>query len=100
MGTLSGGGILSDTGVPMTLFESIPTGIDYRGMFVRRKNAQSLGLTYTPQFSADLINWQSSTATPTVLAEDAAAEIVSVPYPIFINGKKVRFFRVVINSAN
>ena len=52
------------------------------------------GLTYTPQFSADMVTWRDSTATPVVLADDGVNQIVSVPYPVFIAGKKARFFRI------
>ena len=98
-GTLSGGGTLGANGQPLLKFESTDTGVDYRALFVRRKDAASQGLVYTPQFSADLVHWQSSSDTPTVLTGDQTYETASVPFPFFINGKKVRFFRMSINRA-
>ena len=92
-----GGPLLTDpitTGQQSTKVEPSATGVDFRGLFVRRKDAASAGLTYTPQFSADMTTWQSSVATPTVLADDGTNQIVSVPYPVFIAGKKARFFRI------
>lgn len=98
-GTLSGGGTLGANGQPLLKFEATDTGVDYRALFVRRKDAASQGLLYTPQFSVDLVHWQSSSDTPTVLAGDQTYETASVPFPFFINGKKVRFFRMSINRA-
>jgi len=52
------------------------------------------------QFSVDLVNWQNSSVTPTVLADNGTTQIVSVPYPFFIGGQKAQFFRVVVTIAN
>ena len=93
-GTLAGGGTITATGQPATLFESIPTGVDFRALFVRRDDYVSAGLTYTVQFSPDLTFWTPSAALPTVLADTGPHQIVSVPFPGFLNGKKARFFRV------
>ena len=71
--------------------------MDVRAIFVRRKDASTLGITYTVQFSANLTTWQSSTVTPTVLADDGTYQVVSVPYPFFIGTKKARFFHVIID---
>ena len=98
-GTFAGGGAIAGTGQPVTRFESIPNGIDFRALFVRRTDYATFGLIYTPQFSADMLTWQDSTAIPTVLADDGTYQIVSVPYPPFINGKKARFFRIRISLA-
>lgn len=98
-GTFSGGGAIASTGQPITMFEPVVDGIDFRAMFVRRKDYVAAGLTYTPQFSANLTDWQDSTATPTVLADDGTHQIVSVPYPVFIAGEKPRFFHVVVTMT-
>jgi hypothetical protein len=98
-GTFAGGGAITRTGQPMTMFESVPGGIDFRALFVRRKNYLAAGLIYTPQFSADLASWQDSAATPSVLADDGVLQIVSIPYPAFIGGKKARFFRISVSLA-
>ncbi len=93
-GTLAGGGTFTATGQPTLLFESIPTGVDFRALFVRRNDYATYGLTYSVQFSPDLSIWTPSAALPTVLADDGTHQIVSVPFPGFLNGKKARFFRV------
>ena len=93
-GTFAGGGAIGATGQPTTAFEPTATGIDYRALFVRRKDHVAAGLTYTPQFSADLLTWVPGVIVPTVLADDGTHQIVSVPYPPFVSGKKARFFRI------
>jgi hypothetical protein len=97
-GTFGSGGTIGATGQPITAFERTATGIDFRALFVRRADFTSAGLTYTPQFSADMVTWQNSTATPVVLADDGTNQIVSVPYPVFIAGKKARFFRINVTA--
>ena len=84
-------------GLPTTRVETA-NGFEFRALFGRRKDSLVAGLTYTVQFSADMLAWQSSTATPTVIADDAEIEAVTVPYPLFINGKKARFFRVQVTG--
>ena len=96
-GTLAGGGTITATGQPAMVFESIPTGVDFRALFVRRDDYLSAGLTYTVQFSPELTFWTPSTAVPTVLADNGPHQIVSVPFPGFLNGKKARFFRVQVS---
>ena len=93
-GTFAGNGAITARGQPITAFESIATGIDFRALFVRRVDYVAAGLTYTVQFSADMLSWTASAAVPVVLANDGTYQIVSVPYPPFVNGRKARFFRV------
>ena len=76
-GTLSGGGVIAATRQPITLFEPTTFGVDFRAVFVRRKDYVLAGLTYTPQFSANLSMWQNSAVVPTVLADDGTYQIVS-----------------------
>ena len=97
-GGLAGGALVS-TGQPITMFGPAPNGVDYRAVFIRRKDYVAAGLTYIPQFSANLTIYQNSMAIPTVLADDGTFQAVSVPYPPFIGGKKVRFFRMSISIA-
>ncbi len=98
-GTFAGGGTVAGTGQPIALFENIATGADYRGLFSRRKNFAALGVTLIPQFSNDLITWENSTDTPTVLADDGEFQIVSVPFTrILSNGKKARYFRLGVST--
>jgi trimeric autotransporter adhesin len=95
-GGLAGGALVS-TGQPITMFGPIPTGTDFRAVFIRRKDYVTAGLTYTPQFSANLSTWVNSAVVPTVLADDGTYQAVSVPYPFFIAGKKARFFRIQVS---
>jgi len=78
-----------------------PTGPQqaFRGIFSRRISHADVGLTYHPQFSADLIHWHDATANPVVLARDGEIEAVSVGAPAQINGQPARFFRVGITIA-
>jgi hypothetical protein len=87
-------GILISRGVPTIYSAATGSGRDFRCVFIRRKNANDAGLIYTPQFSSDLNDWVTSTATPTVIASDAEVEVVSIRYPFFVNGKKAQYFRV------
>jgi hypothetical protein len=89
-GTFAGGGTLTATGQPITRVE----GSDIRALFVRRDDYAAASLTYTVQFSTDLLNWQTSTVTPTILADDGTNQIVSVPYPAGMNASG--FFNVSI----
>ncbi len=96
-GTFAGAGSLAGTGQPAIRFERIPDGIDFRVLFVRRKDYAAAGLTYLPEFSADLSKWQPGAAVPTVMADDGTHQIVSVPYPASVAGKEIRFFRLAIS---
>ena len=98
-GNFAGGGAITATGTPITAFEPTTNGVDFRALFVRRKDYIAAGLTYTPQFSANVTTWQDNVLAPTVLADDGTYQIVSVPYPPFIGGKKARFFRISITVA-
>ena len=79
------------------MFEAAGDGVDFRAVFVRRNPAFNEGLVYTPQFSADMTTWQDSAAIPVVLAVSGDLQIVSVPYPLFVAGKKARFFRISVS---
>jgi hypothetical protein len=99
-GTLAvSGAALTSHGMPLVNVDNQPTTVDYTARFVRRKDYATAGLVYTVQFSADLTTWQSSVATPTVVASDATHDAVSVPYPFFVNGKKARFFRITVSTT-
>lgn len=91
---VSSGSTLSTHGLPR-LFKDT----DYHARFVRIKNHATAGITYAVQFSGDLSEWEASPATPTVVANDATHDVVSVPFPAFVNGKPARFFRVVVNTV-
>jgi len=98
-GTFTYGGTIVATGLPVTAVEKTGTAIDARMLFVRRKDALTAGLTYTPHFSADLLTWQPSYEEPTVLADDGTYQVVSVPYPVLVDGNKPRFSRLGVTLA-
>jgi hypothetical protein len=97
-GTLAGNGTIGLRGQPITGVQPIPNSVDFRYLFMRRKNYEAAGLVYTPQFSVDMMTWQASSATPTILADDGVYQIVSVPYTRFINGRKARFARMLVTA--
>lgn len=99
VGTLEGNGTFTATGQPVLLSENGRGGLTWHALFVRKKGYVLAGLAYTPEFTADLTDWQSVTAPPTVLADDGIHQIVSVPYPSDIGGGVPRYFRVKVGLA-
>lgn len=93
------GSAITQRGTVTTTLQNIANGVDFRAIFGRRKDYVAAGLTYTVQFSADLLYWKTSTATPTLVASDSEMDAMTVPYPLFVNGKKTRFFRVQVSSS-
>jgi hypothetical protein len=69
-------------------------GVALFSLYGRRKDAASVGLTYTVEFSDDLKTWTVSTGTPTVIAQDSAIEAVVVPLPPATSSPTKIFFRV------
>ncbi len=92
------GALLTKRGTPIPWYQTTTNGTDFRVIFIRRKDAVEAGLNYTPQFSGDMINWETSLVTPTVIADGGEVEAVSIKYPFFAAGKKARFFRVGVSS--
>ncbi len=92
------GATIAQRGIPTVWMQNNANGVDYRALFGRRTDYVAAGLTYTVQFSADLVTWQNSTDTPTRMAGDSEIDAVTVPYPYFVNGRKARFFRVQVSS--
>ena len=88
------GATIIQRGRPALWLQNIANGVARRALYGRRKDYVASGLTYTVQFSGDLVSWTDSTATPAVVAGDAEIDAVTVPYPLFVNGRKARFFRV------
>ena len=86
-GTFAGGGTITKTGQPVIITQ----GGETRALYVRRKDRTAAGLTYHQRFSADLNSWQNSSLDPTVLADDGANEIVSLPFPAADAGGKIFF---------
>ena len=61
--------------------------------FVRRTSASGAGLSYTPQFSSDLINWQNL-GSETVVPINPRWERVKIVDPMTTNSATKRFARV------
>jgi hypothetical protein len=93
----SGSTFLS-AGVPVPHATTVNGSFSYRAVFSRRKDYNTVGLSYAVEFSADLATWKASTTTPIRLADHGEIEAVYVPYLIFVNGKKAKFFRVKVQS--
>jgi hypothetical protein len=92
------GSNLLERGVPTPFASGTAGSFTFRAVFARRRDFVAAGLTYTVEFSGDLITWRASTSTPSVLAEDGVIQAVSVPYPFFVNGRKATYFRVRVQS--
>jgi Cadherin-like beta sandwich domain len=89
------GGVLVGHGVP-TVYT--PDGVHYFALFGRRKNAATVGLTYSVAFSNDLSAWANSTDVPTVIAQDSEIEAVTVPFPSLPSGQQTIFFDVSVTA--
>jgi len=101
----------SVNGLPIPL--SSDGGITFDLLFVRRDDHATPGsLTYTPQFSSDLVTYYDSasipvallTPTPTLVADstdDPDYEVVKVPFPTgdLPDGEKARFGRIDVTET-
>ena len=88
-------------GLPALWREDTPTGVEFRAVFGRRIDYLAAGLTYTVEFSADLVTWESivSEPVPDLLDWDAEIEVVSVPYPSALStGAKPQYFHIVVTG--
>ena len=95
---LTDGGITAHGG-PLTLVTPDGTGGATRlALFCRRKDAATVGLTYTVEFSTNLAAWSLSADAPTVIAQDSELEAVTVPFPAPAGGHAPGFFRVRVTS--
>lgn len=89
------GNTLVSPGKPVTNYSPAPNVLDYRVLFVRRKDPAAR-LLYGPQFSRNLVNWSKATTPLTVIADDGTFELVSVRFPVLIGGIRSshKFFRL------
>jgi hypothetical protein len=78
-----------------------PAGPDQsmHGVYARRRDHEIAGLTYQPQFSADLIHWHDAVSEPAMLADDGEIQVIAVSAPAIANGLSARFFRVGVSHA-
>ena len=82
-------------GKPTVRVNNTGGSVIFEALYGRRKDYLTAEMSYTVEFSADLLTWVPS-ADPTVIAENATMQAVTVPYPFFINGKKAQFFHVIV----
>ena len=94
------GQLLNKRGTPAVWYDTITNGTDFEVIFIRRKDAAEAGLIYTPQFSADLVTWTDSVATPTLVADGGEVEAVRISFPLFPAGPEARFFRMGLRSTH
>ena len=88
-------GVITQRGQPILSIASSPAGVSFQTLFGRRKDYLTVGLSYTVQFSADLLSWHNGNRTFSVAASDAEMDVVPVRYPFFLSdGRKAQFFRV------
>lgn len=92
-------GVLLSRGQPVPLINNIPNSVDFRVVFVRRLDYLATHLRYQVQFSPDLLTWTTTSATPSRVALDLEYEALSVPWPFFLEGRKTRFFRILIDFS-
>ena len=91
----------SVNGTPIAQASGGGGGVTFDYIFVRRDDHGTSGsASYTVQFSGDLVAFHNSTAPPTFVedsTDDAAYEVVSIPYPVMLpDGKKARFARMLV----
>ena len=98
-GNFAAGGTIGAYGQPIARMEPVAGGVDIRALYLRRKDAASVGLAYSVDFSLALDDWTPGTGTPVVLADDGIHQIVSVPFPSQAYGVGVCYFRVKITQS-
>jgi PKD domain len=107
MGRLSfvAGGNMTSPGLPLLLIqEGQPNA--YRAIFARRKNHAAAGITYDVMFSADMLEWTSSSAGLSVVTAPNSSgemEVVSVPFPVSVplsagGTGEPTFFRIAVRN--
>lgn len=90
------GNTITQTGLPVVTTTGTGDQQRLRVEFVRRLNDPSL--TYTVQFSDDLVNWSNATNAPVVQATNASFEAVAVEDVISIPAKARRYGRVSVTQ--
>ncbi len=80
--------------------EAETDGVDLSLTFLRRNDADAQGLTYTVQYSADMVTWFDSNIVPEVIGTDGEVQVVRASAPFFTPGlEKSRFFRIKVDRS-
>ncbi len=74
------------------------TGPSFLAMTGRRTDYLAAGLSYTLEFSPDLVIWEASGDTPSVVVDNGVMQAVTVPFPALVDGREPRFFRVKVEQ--
>lgn len=83
-------------GTPIPLDDTIPIT---HLLFGRLSAYATYGMTYTVQFSDDLLHWQPSADTPTLVASDGTLDALTLPFPIMSHsGQKARFAKITVTA--
>ena len=101
-------GELTTAGSPLLMNLAQPgQSNDFRIVFPRRKDHAAIGLHYSVLFSADLVRWTTSSASPTVLTDPGSShnyEVVSLAFPSLVpvandgEPKPARFTRITVST--
>jgi pectin methylesterase-like acyl-CoA thioesterase len=89
------GATLTASGLPM--IESTG-GSTLAARYVRRATFATDGLTYTPQFSADLVTWENGAAAPQIIASNTDCQLVEIDWPASLTSAPRKFFRVQVSG--
>ena len=89
------------TGTPVLATSTVGNGVNFTVRFIRRVDAESVGLAYSVQFSRDVADWQTSDQLPILVAVEGNYEVVEVDFPYALSdGRKPQFFRVLAELSN
>ncbi|MEI6176222.1 MAG: autotransporter-associated beta strand repeat-containing protein [Verrucomicrobiota bacterium] len=103
---VAGGNVVTAGSPILQNFAAIGQPADYRAVFARRKDHITAGLTYTVQFSADLLLWTPNPTAPTIqtgAVSFGTMEAVSVPFLSTVpqqagDSATPKFFRVRVSQ--
>ncbi len=90
---------IQSVGLPVQTASGSGEDLTFQAVFGRRIDRAATGLTYSVEFSLDLVSWHASTAIPTVMASGGDIEVVSVPFPFSVRDVKAGWFRVNVESG-
>lgn len=93
---VTGGNSIVSTGLPLVTTTGEGDQNRLRVQFLRRLSDSSI--TYTVQFSDDLVNWSNATNAAIVLGSNATFELVQVEDAVFVPVKARRHARVQVTQ--